>query len=175
MIEDPLIYLVVERIKQLSNSGMNLEETDFQLNLLDYILYNKEKSNRNNYDYHNYINQLANSYLYLDKEDYQMIGTEANVWFLKLIHDRITKEENDFMNSKNRLARLYLILEHPYCRYLIMMIYSNLSDGNSNHICTEFIEYIRGYSESSEEYIDKENHNILEEEIENILEDIKGE
>lgn len=172
MIEDPLIYLVVERIKQLSSSGMDLEETDFQLNLLDYILFNENKSNRNNYDV-NYITQLTASYLSLNEEDYQMIGIEANVWFLELIYDHITGNENNFINSEsiNRLACPYVILEHPYCRYLIMMIYSKLSDKNPNINFDDFREEMRKHYNNLNEYVYEERY-ILEEGIETILEDI---
>ena len=184
MINNPLFYLIVERIKQLNSPGILLEETDLQLNLLDHVLFHKDKSKGEiNYKYTDYENQLIESYLYLDKEDYQAIGIEANVWFLKLIHDHITKEKNDLMNSESitRFAYLYVTLEHPYCRYLLMMIYSNLSDMNCDLKFNDFInkiwthyksQNIDEHLESHKEYVD-EDEEIFKNEIETILEDIK--
>jgi len=36
----------------------------------------------------------------LDREDYQDIGIESNVWFLKLINDYITEEKNNINISR---------------------------------------------------------------------------
>ena len=183
MIDDPLFYLLVERIKQLNSPGMLLEETDLQLALLDYVLFHKNKSKREkNYEYTEYENPLIKSYLYLEKEDYQDIGIEANVWFLILIHDHITENKNDLMNSDsiNRLAYLYVTLEHPNCRYLLMMIYSNLADMKSDLKFNDFISKIWTYKrqsidkhqESPDEYIGTDIE-IFKEEIETILKDIE--
>lgn len=184
MIDDPLFYLLVEQIRKLNSPGVLPEETDSQLALLDYILFHKDKSEgKINYKYNNYENQLIKSYLYLEKEDYQAIGNEVNVWFLNLIHDYTSEENNDSLNSDsiNRLAYLYVTLEHPYCRYLLMMIYSNLSNMNRDLKLNDFIykigthyksQSIDKHLESPEEYIDKEIE-IFKDEIETILEDIK--
>ena len=182
MINDPLFYLLVERIRQLNSPGVLPEEFDLQLALLDNVLFHRDESEREiNYRYTNYENQLIKSYLYLEKEDHQAIGFEANVWFLNLIHDYTTKENNDSLNSDsvNQLAYLYVTLEHPYCRYLLMMIYSNLSDMNRDLKTNDFIDKIWTHYQSidkhlevSEEYIDKEMK-IFKDEIETILEDIE--
>lgn len=186
MIDEPLIYLVVERIKQLNSSGISVEEIDCQLNLLDYVLFNTNKSkNKSKLEYIDYEIQLIKSYLRLDREDYLDIGIESNVWFLKLINDHINEEKNNLINSENinRLSYLYVKLEHPYCRYLLMMIYSSLSKMNRelnfhyfiNNIMTQYkIQYSDIYFEGHEEHIDAERK-AFEEEMETVLHDIKKE
>lgn len=149
MIDDPLIYLIVERIKHLSSSGINLEGIDCQLNILDQVLFS-ENDTENGYYRHsksehtNYIYRLTDSYLYLDQEDYQSIGIEANIWFLNLISDNVVGGNTDLISSENmdKLANLYVVLEHPYCRYLVMTIYSNLSVRNRNLKLNDFVDNI---------------------------------
>ena len=46
MINNPLFYLIVERIKQLNSPGILLEETDLQLNLLEHVLFHEDKSKK---------------------------------------------------------------------------------------------------------------------------------
>lgn len=186
MIEDPLIYLIIEKIKQLNNSRMNFEEIDCELNLLDYVLFRKNQEHIDNCERNNYTYILTNSYLHLNQEDYQSIGIEANVWFLELIHDYMVGKNNLLINSENisRLAHLYVILEHPYCRYLIIMICSSLSDIHDFRLDNFKDKIWSSYKnqkldmhfESDDEHISEENERlermILMEEIEIILEDI---
>jgi hypothetical protein len=144
MIDDPLFYLVVEKIKQLSNSETDLEDLDCQLNSLDYVLFDKTKSTRNSYDHDNYLHRLINCYLNFTQEDYHNIGIEANIWFFNLISDIVIGRDTDLLNSKNigKLANLYVTFEHPYCKYLVMTIYSNLSVRNRDLRLDDFVDNI---------------------------------
>jgi hypothetical protein len=189
MIDDPMIYLVVERIKQLSNSGMDFEEIDCQLNILHYILFDTNKSTGENNGYAG-VYRLLNSYLHLEPEDYQSMGIEANIWFFELIYDHIARRNSDLADYKNisrlltehkninHLASLYVILEHPYCRYLVMMIYSNLLHENRNLMPLDnFIDKILDkHFESHDEFFNKEDESLerdlIKKDIEAILEDI---
>lgn len=198
MIDDPFFYLVVEKIKQLSNSETDLEDLDCQLNSLDYVLFNKTKSTRNSYDYDNYLHRLINCYLNLTQEDYHSIGIEANIWFFNLIFDNVIGRDTDLLNLKHigKLANLYVTLEHPYCKYLVVTIYSNLPVGNRNLKLDDFVDNVwRCYKnqkidkcfknhdnynkneslesrDESSEYNEILERHLLTKEIEAILEDI---
>lgn len=191
MIHDPLIYLIVERIKHLSSSGINLEEIDCQLNILDQVLFSTNDTDNDYYrcsksEYTNYIHRLTNSYLHLDQEDYQSIGIEANIWFFELFYDYIDRRNNLSVNSESidRLAYLYVILDHPYCRYLVMMICLSLSENQvfslddvKNKIWSAYEKQKPNmHYERVGEHIDKVSESlerdILMEEIETILDDI---
>ena len=141
MIEEPLIYLVVERIKHINSSGMNSEETDYQLNVLDYVLFDTKKSMGNHY-YIESINQLTHSYLHLDPNDYQNIGIEANAWFLQLIHDYILELHNVSSYLEDKLVDLYVALEHPYCRYQLILVYLKMLDLQPEFKSDDFVNKV---------------------------------
>ena len=50
MISDPLLYLVIERIKQLKSPSVPLEEFDSELSLLDNILCQRYITEDMNYE-----------------------------------------------------------------------------------------------------------------------------
>ena len=179
MIEDQLIYLLVERLKQLKSPGMSLEDADLGLNLLDNVLFHRlKKEQEPNYKQTKYETLLTRSYLKLDEEDYQAIGIEANIWFLELINDQTTEENIYQIISENidRFPFLYATLEHPYCRYLLMMIYSNsnlskrIPHFDFPHF--DFIDKIlEHYQSQGEKFSPKEKEDLVEEII-TILEDV---
>ena len=183
MISDPLLYLVIERIKQLKSPSVPLEEFDSELSLLDNILFQRYITEDMNYEPIDYKNRLIESYFALDKIDYQTMGIDSNVWFLELAND-IIKDYSNLIKPDNidRLAYLYVLLEHPYCRYLIFMIYSELTDIDSRFLISDFIDAILAYFENMLPHQERDNRyqqalfvedrDIFDNEMQTILEDI---